>query len=156
MYSYQVLFFVLLYNQARIELLWHPRLWSCTCWQSLLYIVVNIGMSSLRAKRKDALWNDNSDEWTLSSEKGVEISSPTAGINRSTTRLKQWWSLQKGMGCHWPSKREVMAANRSKENSQALLHGSIRSLKRVRNWIGILSPLLLLVKVIPSRRDVLA
>ena len=37
------------------------------------------GMSSLRAKRKDASWNDNSDEWTSSSERGVEISSPTAG-----------------------------------------------------------------------------
>ena len=35
-------------------------------------------MLFLCAKRKDASWNDNSNEWTSSSERGVEISSPTA------------------------------------------------------------------------------
>ena len=36
-------------------------------------------MLSLYVKQKDLLWNDNSDEWTLSSERGVENSSPMAG-----------------------------------------------------------------------------
>ena len=55
-------------------------------------------MSSLCAKRKDALWNDNSDEWTLSSERGVEISSPTAGDQQKHNTEETVMEPTKGNG----------------------------------------------------------
>ena len=113
-------------------------------------------MLSLCAKRKDALWNDNSNEWTLSSERGVEISSPTAGDQQKHDTAETVMEPTEGNG--------FSLAKQTRSNAGRSVKGKLMSPVGQVNLLPILTtktnrnsvPLILVVKVIPNRRDVLA